>query len=74
MSEALLRRIYVGMFRAARNLKAKSKRAEHLLRGYSYVRKLVQPPGVANAGLRLCIQLGTAGVAAAVLLLVGLSN
>jgi hypothetical protein len=45
-----------------------------LLRGYSYLRKLVQPPGVANAGLRLCIQLGAAGVAAAVLLLAGLSN
>jgi hypothetical protein len=45
-----------------------------LLRGYSSLRKLVQPPGIANAGLRLCIQLGTSGAAAAVLLLVGLSN
>jgi hypothetical protein len=45
-----------------------------LLRGYSYLRKLVQPPGVANAGLRLCIQLGAAGAVAAVLLLAGLSN
>jgi hypothetical protein len=45
-----------------------------LLRDYSSLRKLVQPPGIANAGLRLCIQLGTAGAAAAVLLLVGLSN
>jgi hypothetical protein len=45
-----------------------------LLRGYSYLGKLVQPPGIANAGLRLCIQLGTASAAAAVLLLVGLSD
>ena len=45
-----------------------------LSRGYSYLRKLVQPPGVANAGLRLWIQLGAAGAAAAVLWLAGLSN
>jgi hypothetical protein len=62
------------MLWAPRNLKAKSKGAEHLLRSYSYIRKLVQPPGAANAGLRLCIQFGAAGVATAVLLLVGLSN
>jgi hypothetical protein len=45
-----------------------------LLCGYSYLRRLVQPPGVANAGLRLWIQLGAAGAAAAVLLLAALSN
>ena len=61
-------------FRVERKLMAKSKRVEDLLRGYLYLRKLVQPPGVANAGLRLCIQLGAAGAAAAVLLLAGLSN
>jgi hypothetical protein len=35
------------------------KVAEDLLRGYSYLRKLVQPLGVVNAGLRLCIHWGS---------------
>ena len=39
-----------------------------LLRAYAYLHKVIQPPGVANAPIRLCIQFGAAGAVLAVLL------
>jgi hypothetical protein len=57
------------MFRTAQ----KSEGAEDLLRGYSYFRKLVQPPGVANVGLRLSIQWGAAWPRVPILVVVALA-
>jgi len=44
------------------------------LRGCSYLYKLIQPPGVERAWMRLCIRLGAAGVAFAALLVAAVWN
>lgn len=46
----------------------------HCVRGYSYLYKLIQPPGVERACMRLCIRLGAAGVAFAALLIAAALN
>jgi len=46
----------------------------HWFRGYSYLYRLMQPPGVERAWMRLCISLGAAGVAFAALLIAAVLN